>query len=142
MKHYLVIIILLVCSGIAGGQVLNVNIINIRDLKGQICVAIFRNQSEFASETTYWKTNYPKDKVIGHALKLKIQLQPGKYGLSVLDDENNTGRMEYKLFGIPNKGFGFANYIQHGIHKPTFEDFSFMLSENETKNLTVRMKYF
>jgi uncharacterized protein (DUF2141 family) len=141
MKNLLFIILLLIPC-IAGGQVLNVSIINIRDLKGQICVAIFRNQSEFTSEKTYWETKCPKCKVIEHELKLKIQLRPGKYGLSVLDDENDTGRMEYRLFGIPREGFGFANYIQQGIHKPTFDDFSFMVSENETKNLTVRMKYF
>jgi len=123
-------------------QMLEVRIKNIRELKGQLCVAIFTNEADFEVEKTFWKTKYKKELVVQGDLQIKIPLKPGKYGLSILDDENETGKMEYRLFGIPREGFGFSNYTQKGIRKPTFDDFSFVLEKNEIKHIIVIMKYF
>jgi uncharacterized protein (DUF2141 family) len=50
--------------------------------------------------------------------------------------------MEYNFLGLPRKGFGFSNYIHKGIHRPSFNDFSFVINKNETKVITVQLKYF
>lgn len=143
LKKFLIFSILIVSAlQIIQAQILDVHIQNISNTKGQLCIAIFTDEAGFKAEKTYWETNYLKTLVVNGSFELKIPLIPGKYGLSVLDDKNWNGKMEYNLFGIPSEGFGFSNYYQRGICRPTFEDFSFMLDKNETKSINVIMKYF
>jgi uncharacterized protein (DUF2141 family) len=137
-----VLMVLLSLSIYFFGQTLDIQIKNIRVGKGQICVAVFANEAGFKAEKTVWETKCPKSKVVNGELRLKIRIQPGKYGLSVLDDENENGKMEYRLFGIPSEGFGFSNYYQKGIRKPAFDDFSFIVEKDEVRIITVFMKYF
>ena len=33
----------------------------------------------------------------------------GIYAISILDDENNNGKMDYRLGFLPREGFGFSN---------------------------------
>ena len=127
---------------IASAQILDVRIQNISNTKGQLCIAIFTDEAGFRVEKTYWETKCPKALVVNGSFELKIPLIPGNYGLSVLDDNNWNGKMEYNLFGIPREGFGFSNYYQKGIFRPSFGDFSFTLEKNETKQILVKMKYF
>jgi len=141
-RKYSVLLVLLSLSICFFGQTLDIQIKNIRVGKGQLCVVVFADNEGFNAEKTVWETKCPKSMVVNGELHLKIQIQQGKYGLSVLDDENENGKMEYKLFGIPSEGFGFSNYYQKGIRKPTFDDFSFFVERNEIKIVTVMMKYF
>ena len=143
LKKFLILIILILSAlQILTAQILDVHIQNIRNTKGQLCIAVFSDEAGFKTEKTYWETNYPKSLVVNGNFELKISLKPGKYGVSVLDDKNCNGKMEYNLFGIPREGFGFSNYCQRGICRPTFEDFSFIVDKNETKSINVIMKYF
>ncbi len=123
-------------------QKLRVNISNIRNNKGQLCVAVFKNQADFKSEKVCMDTFLNKDSVRHGECKFEMTLKPGKYGLSVLDDENKSGLLEYNLLGIPREGFGFSGYYLKGIHRPSFDDFCFTLEKNETKQIDIRLKYF
>lgn len=123
-------------------QILDVRIENINASKGQLCIAVFADEAGFRAEKTVWETKCPKTQVVDGKLEIKIAIKPGKYGISVLDDKNLNGKMEYNLFGIPREGFGFSNYSQKGICRPVFDDFSFQIEANEIKTLRVLMKYF
>jgi len=137
-----VLLVLLSLSIYFFGQTLDIQIKNIRVGKGQLCVAVFANEAGFEAEKTFFATKCRKGLVVNGNFDLKIPIHPGKYGISVLDDENENGKMEYRLFGIPCEGFGFSNYYQKGIQKPTFNDFSFTVEKNEIKIIIVKMKYF
>ena len=123
-------------------QTLDIHIKNIRNQKGQICIAIFANQDGFNAEKTLYDVKYTKNEVVNGELHLHLPFKPGKFGVSVLDDEDKTGKMEYGFLGIPKKGFGFSNFFLKGLCKPVFDDFSFSLEKNEVKVLSVKMKYF
>lgn len=123
-------------------QILNVHIKGIRSTTGQLCVAIFSDESGFKNEKTVWEMKYPKDTIKNGEFRLNIQLKAGKYGLSVLDDENGNGKMNYNILGIPQEGFGFSNYYHRGIKVPSFNQFSFYLEKEETSEIKVVMKYF
>jgi len=79
---------------------------------------------------------------MNNEFRIQIPFRPGKWAFSVLDDENKSGKMEYNLIGIPKEGVGFSNYFLHGLHRPVFNDFCFVITKNETRIITVRMKYF
>jgi len=143
LKRLVILTILILSSlQILTAQILDVHIQNIRNTKGQLCIAVFTDEAGFKDEKTYWETKCHKTLIINGCFELKIELKPGKYGVSVLDDKNWNGKMEYNLFGIPREGFGFSNYYQRGICRPIFEDFSFILEKNETKSINIKMKYF
>ena len=130
------------CSGMLCAQTLDVHITNIRNTKGQICLAIFADEAGFKAERTCWVMKCDKKNFINGEFLIKIEFRPGTYGMSVLDDENYNGKMDYNLVGIPREGFGFSNYFHRGILKPAFDDFKFDIQKNETKKLFVKMKYF
>lgn len=143
LKRLLILTILIVSAlQILTAQILDVHIENTSNTKGQLCIAVFTDEAGFKAEKPYWETNYPKTLIVNGGFELKIELKPGKYGVSVLDDNNWNGKMEYNIFGVPREGFGFSNYYQRGICRPTFEDFSFIVDKNEIKSITVIMKYF
>ena len=124
------------------GQTLDVQIKNIRNTKGQLCIAIFADQTGFKAEKTIWEMKYCKKELSTDELRLRIPIKEGKYGLSILDDENENGKMNYGFLGIPREGFGFSNYIHKGIKVPNFSDFSFCIKKNEKIEILVLMKYF
>lgn len=127
---------------LASAQTLDIHIKNIRNQKGQLCLAIFADEAGFKTEKTCWSMKCSKNEIVNGELHLQLPFKPGKFGVSVLDDEDKTGQMEYGFLGIPKKGFGFSNFFLKGILKPTFDDFSFILEKDEVKALTVKMKYF
>ena len=139
---YLFITFLSGLSCLICAQTLDVQIMNIKNTKGQLCLAIFADQASFKTEKTCWVIKCSKKDLINGEFVIKIEFRPGTYGISVLDDENYNGKMDYNLFGIPREGFGFSNYFHRGILKPAFDDFKFDIQKNETKKLTVKMKYF
>ncbi len=130
------------CSGMICAQTLDVHITNIRNTKGQLCLAIFTDEEDFKDEKTCWVMKCDKKDLVNGEFQIKIEFRSGTYGMSVLDDENYDGRMDYNLLGIPREGFGFSNYFHKGILKPTFDDFKFDIQKNEIKKLLVKMKYF
>lgn len=124
------------------GQILDVQIKNIRNTKGQLCIAIFADQNGFKAEKPIWEMKYCKKELTTGELRIRIPIKEGKYGLSVLDDENENGKMNYGILGIPREGFGFSNYVHKGIKVPCFTDFSFGIKKEDRVEIKVEMKYF
>ena len=122
-------------------QNLDVHIVNIRNKNGQLCLAMFADEVHFKKEKTCWVMKCSKKDIVNGEFHIKIPFQSGEWGFSVLDDENGSGKMEYNFIGVPREGFGFSDYFLKGLHRPTFNDFSFKIVKNETKTIIVRMKY-
>lgn len=57
-------------------------------------------------------------------------LKPGKYGVSYFHDENNNGKMDKGMFGIPKEGFGYSNDARGNMGPPKFEKTLFEVKEN------------
>ncbi len=121
-------------------QTLIIDITNIRNANGKIIIGIFKNDKSFQKEITYIDKTIDKSMLYNGSLTVKIEIKSGVYGVSILDDENNDGNMEYNFIGIPKEGFGFSNYYHSGIIKPKFENFSFVIGKNN-KKVKVKMKY-
>lgn len=141
-NNYLILLFLILITHLLSAQTLDIQIKNIRNHNGQLCIAIFANQDGFNTEKTLFDIKCSKKAVVNGELHVELPFKPGKFAVSVMDDEDQTGRMEYGFLGIPKKGCGFSNYYLKGLRKPTFEDFCFTLGKNEVKKLIVKMKYF
>ncbi len=140
-KTSLLLSVLLFSGLILYSQSIELTIKNIKTQEGQLCVAIFDSEEGFKNEIPFWADFYPKtfnaDEFVVH-----IQLPPGEYGVTVLDDENKDLKMNYTKIGFPKEGFGFANYKFKGFFKPSYNKFKFSLSEKEKLNLEVELKYY
>ena len=74
-------------------------------------------------------------------LKVKLDLEFGEYGLSLLDDENNNTKMDYNFIGLPKEGFGFSNYYHTGFTKPHFNTFKFKHLKNNLAKVVIKVRY-
>ncbi len=72
---------------------------------------------------------------------MKFNLEPGTYGLALLDDENYDSKMNYSFLGMPVDGFGFSNYYLSGMSKPKFESFKFTISKDSKLKIETKFRY-
>lgn len=127
---------------LAASQTLTVKIHNIKSSpQGVIRIALFGDEKGFRAEKYLFDMSFDKSRVKSGKLTVNIPVECGVYGVTVLDDENNNGKMDYNMFGIPKKGFGFSNFVLKKLRKPRFKDFSFTVSGKENKNIDVKMMY-
>ena len=116
----------------------------IKDIKtpnGQILMGIYKDDVSFDKEIAYKKVQAFKTKISNGTLVVEVKLEPGKYGISLMDDENFNGKMDYNFIGIPKEGFGFSNYYHTGLTKPKLKFFLFEVIENKNTKVEVKMKY-
>lgn len=134
-----ILLILLVFP--AFSQVLSVEISGIKTDKGVIQLSVYCDQKTFTEETPFRVYNFFKTGLVDGKIKVTIpDLTIGTYGIALIDDKNENGRMDYHFF-IPCEGFGFSNYYFMGSRKPDFESFAFPFSEDNT-TIKIQVQYF
>jgi uncharacterized protein (DUF2141 family) len=104
-------------------------------------MGVYKDDVSFDNETPYKKVQAFKTKISNGTLQIEVKLEPGKYGISLMDDENFNGKMDYNFLGIPKEGFGFSNYYHTGLTKPKLNFFTFEVLENKNTKVEVKMKY-
>ena len=134
-------LILLFSSNALTAQNITVNISGIRAEKGQLVIGVFKDSETYQKEKPFVNEIFPKIKIQGEAMSMQFSLEPGVYGLCLLDDENNNGKMEYNFLGMPKEGFGFSDYYHKGITKPKFDSFKFTLNKDQNKTITIKVRY-
>ena len=88
-----------------------IEINNIKNMAGNINIAIFDNSDSWLTDAAY-STVLPIDEKhcqqsTCHWLVGKIK--NGSYGVAVYHDLNSDGKMEYGFLGIPQEDYGFSN---------------------------------
>jgi uncharacterized protein (DUF2141 family) len=120
-------------------QNIEVLITGIRSTNGQITIGIFKDDRSYQEEKTFLTKTFKKTGISKGQMVVKFDLEPGTYGLTLLDDENNDGKMNYSFFGIPQEGFGFSNYEYSGLRKPKFDVFKFVLNKNQKLKIIMKV---
>jgi uncharacterized protein (DUF2141 family) len=135
--------ILIICFAIffqAEAQSIKIHISGIRNKTGSLQLMFFKCQKQFEDDKPFLIKRFSKNNVQNGEFKTEININPGIYGIVLLDDENDSENMEYKYIKIPKEGFGFSNYVHSGLFRPTFNDFCFEL-KNETVQIEIKTKY-
>ena len=122
-------------------QNLDINITGIRNSKGRILITVFKDNESFRAEKSCLDKSFAKTGIKNGEMTVQISLEPGTYGVSLLDDENSNDNMEYNFLGIPKEGFGFSDYYHTGLTKPKFDAFKFNMDLNQKRIITIRVKY-
>ena len=142
MKLFFQNILLLIAIPVLNlnAEEVEVTVTGIRSSKGNIVIGVFKDDATFQKEKAFLSKSFTKDAIIDGKMKVIVDLEPGVWGLSLLDDENSSGLMEYNFLGIPKEGFGFSDYYHSGFSKPKFEAFRFTL-EKDKKKITIKIRY-
>ncbi len=139
---FIMILLLMVCPVMnLNSQSVEILITGIRTNKGQILIGVFKDNESFQKEEAFLNKRFAKTGISNKELRVQFSLEPGTYGLSLLDDENSSGNMEYNFLGIPKEGFGFSDYYHTGLTRPKFDSFKFTMNKDETRKITIRIKY-
>ena len=136
------ILLILLMATAVNAQNVEITVNGIKSEKGQIVVGVFPDDLSFRKEKVLLTTTVSKTDISDGTMSFSISLEPGLYGLSILDDENGDGKMEYRMLGIPKEGFGFSDYYHTGLKKPKFDSFKFTIDSDLVKKIIVKMRYF
>jgi len=88
---------------------IDLTISEIKGTKGLLLIGVFENENGYPDQPAF---NYSlaKDTLKNGMLRLRIPIKSAeKISISVLDDENMNGKMDYKVVVMPKEGFGFSN---------------------------------
>ncbi|MDQ3192710.1 MAG: DUF2141 domain-containing protein [Bacteroidota bacterium] len=121
-------------------QNIELTIKGIRSSKGQLLLGVFKDNESFNKEKPYKGFKFSKKDIANGTLTVKFNLEPGIYGMSLLDDENSNGKMDYNFIGIPQEGFGFSDYYHKALSKPDFEMFKIRV-DGEYQKVEIIIRY-
>jgi uncharacterized protein (DUF2141 family) len=80
-----------------------------------------------------------KTMVVGQKAQVIFTNLPyGWYGISLYHDENNNGKMDKNMMGIPKEAYGFSNNAKGFFGKPDYKDVKFELNSAE-KQIVIKM---
>lgn len=118
---------------------ITVKVTNIRNNQGKIQLQLYRTAENFKKEIPYKVRYYDKKDVKNGTLTCLITgIEPGTYGVALLDDENSNNDMDYSML-LPQEGFGFSDYYHSAWSRPKFENFKFELTGDKT--VTIKIRY-
>jgi uncharacterized protein (DUF2141 family) len=122
---------------------LKISITGLRSNSGSVILGFYTSDKSFEDEKPLFSKTESKATTINHVLTITYTgIKPGTYGVVLLDDENNNGKMDFGWV-LPQEGYGFSNYYHTGMTKPKLIKFSFTITNtNEPKAIEIKTKYF
>lgn len=125
------LILLIFSSAAAFSAELRLTVDGIRSDSGEILIGLYDNEEGFQNAVTNAATRglVPDSRrLVGMAIRAKhgtqsavfTQLDPGRYALIVIHDENDNGRLD-EVLGVPSEGYGFGNDARNILGAPTFD---------------------
>lgn len=71
-----------------------------------------------------------------------LDLQPGKYAVAVFHDENENGKLDTNILGIPSEGIGFSRNAHGNFGPPGFYDAAVEItSDSGTTRTATKLEY-
>ncbi len=141
LRHLIIACILLLTAADLSSQNIEVTVTGIRSGRGQIAIGVFTDQESYMKNEAFLEIQFPKKEIKDGAMTVSFTLEPGTYGLCLLDDEDNNRLMHYNFLGMPKEGFGFSDYYHTGLTKPSFGTFKFDLVNGQKKIIEIRVRY-
>ena len=105
---------------------LTVDVQNVRSLKGNVYIALFRPGRDFPEGKPI---EGKKVEATDQRVQTTFAVEPGEYAIAVFHDENGNGKMDKRLFGIPKEPYGFSNNVRPKLSAPKFNDCGFSVGD-------------
>jgi uncharacterized protein (DUF2141 family) len=117
-----------------------VNVNGIRNAKGKVVIGLWKSKDGFPKDASKALNVATVEIANGTATAVFRDLPHGDYAVATYHDENNNGKMDSNLFGVPTEGVGTSNDAHSGFSAPSFEQCRFSVSEPE-KVISINMHY-
>ncbi len=117
----------------------DIKVTGIRSPKGKIWVNVFKDAASYDNEKPFKKLAFDKKGITNGTLNISCELESGIFGFTIVDDENDNGKIDKNFIGIPKEGFGFSNFFMEKMKKPKFDDFKVDLTTQP--KIVIRVKY-
>ena len=104
---------------------IHVEIVGLRNDKGQALCALFSSTGDFPKKT---------DKAVAHSTSVItnrhgvcefLGVPPGTYAVSAFHDENSNGKLDSNFMGTPREGVGSSNDAKGHFGPPKFDAAAF-----------------
>jgi uncharacterized protein (DUF2141 family) len=121
-------------------QETQIKVTEIRSAKGSVILNVFKDNDAYDKQQPYKQFVFDKKALANGTLTIHCALEPGTYGITLIDDENGDGKLNKNFVGMPKEGFGFSNFFMTKMKKPSFDDFKVDL-KTVTAPIGIRVKY-
>ncbi|QKZ12353.1 DUF2141 domain-containing protein [Spirosoma sp. KUDC1026] len=115
---------------------LSVEVQDIQSKEGTVFVALFKPGKDFPEGTPF---EGKKSAVGGKSALVTFSVEPGNYAVAVYHDENNNGKMDKRMFGIPKEPYGFSQNFRPTVAAPKFSDCQFTVGQAD-KKISIQIK--
>ena len=102
----------------------DVTVTGVRSAKGHVLVAVC-DRSHFLQESCPYHGRSPAQ--VGSVTVHVTGVPPGVYAAQAFQDENENGKVDRNLFGLPTEGIGFSNNAPMRFGPPSFDAAAFSL---------------
>jgi len=120
----------------AGAAQLTVDVVNVERLGGHVMIAVYDNAG--AWESSAEPVAKDRDSVTGPTVRIHFSdLAPGRYAIRLFHDENNNGRLDTNMLGIPVENYGFSTSDSR-LGPPAFDDAAFELRDDMTITISLQ----
>jgi len=116
-------------------QDIQVTIKNLNSNDGKVFISLYKNEDNFL------ETGFKGDVVQINNKSCEYifeNIQPGTYAISFFHDENDNGKMDTNVIGIPKEDYGCSNNARGTLGPPKWEDAKFEV-KSETVNQIITL---
>lgn len=135
-----------VILGLAGGlyaviftqlvaaETLHIQVTNVPNSEGQLMLQILAGEAEFKGDSPAVASVMQRARE-GEMSFTAGSLPPGEYALRVMHDENNNGKLDTNIVGMPTEPWAFSNNATGNFGPPRWDDVKFTLESETTQTI-------
>ena len=138
MRTMLLAGVLLPLCGFARAANVIVTVTNVRNDHGKILIALC-TKATFLRPHCPWRGNAAAQR---GQVQISIEgVPPGMYAAQAFHDENDNGKLDRNLLGLPKEAMGFSNDAPMRMGPPSFDTAAFTVS-SQGATLRFALRYF
>lgn len=140
--RWVVALALLAASTVADAAEVRITVNGVKSGEGQLLVDIYGTEAKYKANVGNaggdYRTNVPAGG--GSVTAVIANVPAGKYGATVVHDENASGKLETNFLGMPSEGVGASNDATGSFGPPSFGDMEFNVADPVTA-ITINLSY-
>ncbi len=112
---------------------------NVDSDEGNVDCALFPSEAGFPMDASYGKQIRQSARTGTVECRFE-NLPAGTYAVAVSHDENENGKTDTNLLGIPKEAWGVSNNARPRMRAPRFAEAAFELAEGQALTLDITVK--
>jgi uncharacterized protein (DUF2141 family) len=141
MKSKILAFLFIIISSIAYSQSseIVINIAGLRSGKGKCLVYLYNNKKGFPNDAAKAINKASGSILNGKSTIVLKDVPDGEYAVGIIHDENNNGKMDTNILGMPKEGVGVSNNAKGHFGSPSYEDSKFQVNRKSLIiNITIK----